>query len=493
MKTLFALISLVLIGASALTFYSFSERQKERPVLRWMAAVNPAREKQAELFEKWMVDNGYPAVELKIEGPKRASKNIVQGVAGVAGDIFDCYAGEMILFQAVGLLEDVTEIAPEMGFGLSGTYSRARAELLVDGRQYAFPRSVQPSVLWVNVDAFEEKGLPLPPKTWSFEEFEELGKRYVEFSNKPGEYQTVYFTKYWGLWDITILLRSMGVDMFNETLTGSNWDSPESKEIYTMLYRWMNELNLLPTGAEAKALTAGSSSTSRWDINLFAQGNFALTMGGQFSLMYYREVGPTNLSIIEFPHKTYRNTMLYACSSAVYKGSKQKDLAVYFLKFMASDTFNRGIIEDPDGLPPVPKYAFEETYSHPVDYPNEWGLHDELRDALMDLGIPFSYSPFIQASTVTRRHSIAFSNLLADRLSIEDALNELAVSIEQEMVRYMTESKGLKEKYEKQLQNQAEIERLRLEGELVPLKLISNPFYRQYYLDMGWSLPEGAI
>jgi ABC-type glycerol-3-phosphate transport system substrate-binding protein len=100
MKYLFVMMSVLLVGASALTFYSFSDQQSEKTVLHWIAAINPAREEQAKLFEKWMEDNGYPPVELRIEGPKIAKKNIVQGVAGVAGDIFDCYQGEVIRFQS---------------------------------------------------------------------------------------------------------------------------------------------------------------------------------------------------------------------------------------------------------------------------------------------------------------------------------------------------------------------------------------------------------
>jgi hypothetical protein len=59
------------------------------------------------------------------------------------------------------------------------------------------------------------------------------------------------------------------------------------------------------------------------------------------------------------------------------------------------------------------------------------------------------------------------------------------------MERTAGESPRLTAKYEKGLRDQVEIDRLRSEGELVPLELISNPFYRQYYVKQGWSLPEG--
>jgi multiple sugar transport system substrate-binding protein len=492
MKSLFALISLVLIGVSALTFYSFSEQQSEKTVLRWIAAVNPAREEQAALFEQWMDDNGYPPVELRIEGPKSAPKNIVQGVAGVAGDIFDCYQGEVILFQSIGLLEDVTDIAQEMGFGLSETYAEVSSDLIIDGRQYGFPRSVNGMVCWVNVEAFERVGLPVPPTSWTFDEFERIGKSFVGLSNEPGEHQTVYFSRQWSLLVTMMLLRSMGGDVYNETMTGSYLDTSEAKELYATIYRWTNDLSLIPSTAESKALASGSSRTSKADINLFSQGNFGLTFASRWGLMYFREVGPKKLAISEYPHKMYRNAILYACSSAVYKGSKHKDLAVYFLKFMASETFNRGIIDNPDGLPPSPKFAYGDAYSYPPEYPNEWGLHDQIRDVVNEIAIPRSYSPYIQSSVFARYEKNAMDGLLADQISVEDALNELAISIEMDMARFAGESKSLKAKYEKQLEDQEEIERLRREGKMVPLHLITNPFYRRYYVDQGWSLPEGG-
>jgi multiple sugar transport system substrate-binding protein len=491
MKYLFISLLVTLVAVSAVTFYSFPEQQTEKTVLRWAVALSPTREKQAELFEKWMEDNGYPPVELRIEGPKNGRKNVVQGVAGVAADIFDCYRGEIALFQSVGLLEDVTDVAEEMGFGPSKTYAGVWSDLAVDGRQYGFPRGVEAHVCWVNVEAFERVGLPVPPKEWSFEDFERIGKKYVELSNKPGEHQTVYFTRQWGLYEITILLRSLGVDILNETLTGFNLDTPEAKEIYTMFYRWVNDLKLIPTLAESKALSSGSSAASNSVWYLFSKGNFGINFAGRHGLMFFRDVGPEKLSISEFPHRGYRNSLLFASGPAIYKGSKHKDIALYFLKFMASDIYNQAIVEDPDCLPPSPRFAYGKAFEKPVNYPNEWGLHEQIRDMVNEIAISFSDSPYVQKSTYGRYINNAMHNMLADRVSIGDALDKLVISLENDMVRFVNESEELNAKYEKQVEDQKEIDRLRQVGEIIPLHLIVNPFYRRYYVDQGWSLPDG--
>ncbi len=490
MKYLFVVFSIGLILASALTFYSFSEQQDERPVLRWMTVVNPVREEQARLFEQWMEDNGYPSVDLQIEGPKDSQKNIVQGVAGVAGDIFDCYYGEINLFQSIGLLEDVTDVAKEMGFGLSETYEGVRSDLIVEERQYGFPRCVATYVYWSNIDAFEKVGLSVPPRVWTFEEFERIGKHYVELSNKPGEHQTVYFSTQWSFIPTIMLLRSMGIDVYNETMTGSYLDTPEAKELYAMLYRWVNDLHLIPTVAESRALSSQSTRTDKGIIYLFSKGNFGMIFAGRYGLIYFREVGPERVSISEFPHQTYRNILSFARSSTVYKGSKHKDLAVYFLKFMASDVYNQSIVEDPDGLPPSPKFAYGKTFSHPEAYPNEWGLHDQIRDVVTERGVSFSYSPFLQMNSLFRYERDTMDSVLADRISIDKALDELANTIKGAMMKFANKSERLTVKYKKQLENQEEIERLHAEGKMIPLSLITNPFYQRYYVDQGWSVPE---
>ncbi len=75
---------------------------------------------------------------------------------------------------------------------------------------------------------------------------------------------------------------------------------------------------------------------------------------------------------------------------------------------------------------------------------------------------------------------------------MKEALQDCAARIEKEMERNIGKSSELTILYEKRLRDQEEIERLRKEGKMVPLRLISNPFYRRYYVEMGWSLPEGG-
>ena len=114
----------VLLLASIVTYSSLSDVQKERPVLHWVTTRETIRAGQLELFQEWLKKHDYPEMEIRIDVrvKKQGVKNIIQGVSGVAGDLLDCFTGEVILYQSVGMLEDVTDVAAKMGFDGSKTY-----------------------------------------------------------------------------------------------------------------------------------------------------------------------------------------------------------------------------------------------------------------------------------------------------------------------------------------------------------------------------------
>ncbi len=494
MKTLFITVLLSLIVAGVVTYFTLPGSSKT-PIISWVIRADPVRETQIETFHRWLEENDYPAMELRLDimsRTKQDEKNIIQGVSGVAGDVLDCYTGQVNLYQSVGMLEDLTDMAKELGFEASRTYPAIQEAMMVDGRQYGFPRNVGIRFYWANLETFERAGLAAPPDAWSFEEFERIGREFVQALNEPGEYQDVFFIRPLSVWDRVIFMRSLGIDLFNETMTRSNMDHPIHQKVFQMYYRWVNELKIIPTKMEAEGLSSSSGGGSRVEVFLFRAGNFGLLAMGRWGLMHFRKVGPKKLAVCELPNGGFRNTFISYGAGVIYKGSPNKDLAGYLLKFYASDVYNNQIVENADALPPIPAYTEKETFLNPPDYPNEWGLHGRIREMTMDLGIAETYCPFVLLKPVSRYDLDATNKILADRASISEALELAAEFIEKDIQRKIQENEKLRLLYEKSIKDQAEIERLRNVGKLVPLELISNPFYRRYYVEMGWSLPEGG-
>lgn len=500
MKHLFVLFALLLALASLGVYWSAPDMQSDVPVIYWVSDNNPAREAQIALFEKWMIDNGYPPVDMRLDASNNdISKKVIQGVSGVGGDNMDLGAGRDVRYlQAVGLLKDVTEDGLASGFSPDRTWRAVAPELTVPDRetgelrQFAFPCNVSVGMFWANVATFEQYGLSAPPRRWTFEQFEEIGKAFVTAANPEGIRARVFFAN-----SVSpgIMRMSLGLSEFNETLTASTLDDPRQVEVLERLYKWMYVDRLLPTAADSAsfATEAGYGGSS---LQLFNSGRFAMVNIGRYALIQFREFNHQRraagepllkLSVSEPPHGIMPVTNALTRCNAVYIGSNHPELATRFLEFLGSEEYNMHIVRDADALPPSPQYTQTRAYTHPPDYPEEWGVHEPFAEAMRDIAVGGAYSPFVLPSTAQRLEREAQEAFVAGQVSASGAARLAAASINNEIQRTLRENPDMKPRYEMLVARQKEIDRLRAAGEPVPLEWIDNPLHQRYYQEKGWA------
>lgn len=364
MKYIFCSCLIVLIAASVVTALMSPEAQTSVPVLYWVTDPNPARTLQVETFHEWLDKHNYPRFELRVDTANASpSKMLIQGVSGVGSDIIGhCGGMRMRYFQKVGLLTDVTEWAQALGFGPSCTYQAMAPEITVEGRQYAFPCNVYAHMLWVNKGTFRRYGVPLPPQRWTFEEFEALGSMFVQAANQGNSRRTAFFanganTRAWR--------RSLGLDVYNETLTRCILDDERAVRVLKLVHQWTYVDHILPSAAdrEAFATEAGYGGST---FQLFNSGNYAMVWCGRYALIQFREFGGLELAVSEPPHGGYPVTSTGTRAAAVYRGGRHRELGKYFLAFLASEDYNMNIVRDADALPPNPKYTEIDAYLRPL-------------------------------------------------------------------------------------------------------------------------------
>lgn len=373
MKHLFLAILVVLVVASVITYRMLPEARSDVPVLYWVTDPNPARVLQVSTFQAWLEKNNYPPFVVEVDTANMAAdKVLIQAVSGVCADIIGHTGGSnMRLRHAVGILEDVTDWAHELGFDTSKTYPAMEPELTVDGRQFAFPCNVYAHLLWVNEETFTRLGLPLPPKRWTFQEFEDLGKRFVAAANVPGKPRMFFFAD---SLDTSQMIRSLGLSRFNETMTACMLDDPRMVEVLRLNHKWTYQDRILPSRAdrESFATNAGYGGSS---MQLFNSGNYAMYRSGRYALIQLREFSlerrkdgraALKLAVSEPPHGGFPNTATGTRAAAIYKGGKHRDLAKYFLAYLASDDYNMNIVRDADALPPNPAVTTTEAFRRPL-------------------------------------------------------------------------------------------------------------------------------
>ncbi len=549
MKYIFLAIAVILIGASLGTYMTMPQMQHDYPVVYWVTDNNATRRAQLRVFHDWLdgkrqqqivealdeagmeVNPDLPEDELEqmlddltpqqrqdiwpnfrvlIDAASHdRDKHVIQGVSGVAGDLMDVFTstGDLAYYREIGMLADVTEQAEELGFSYAQTYEAIQPEINLrifepDGsishQQLGFPANVTVNnLLWVNADTFRAYGLEPPSGDWTIEEFEEKGRKFVEAANPPGRRRAFFFAD-----DVQVksLYRSMGLDTFNETMTRCTLDDERYLDALRLKHKWIHEDRILPTAGERQGFEAEGSHFGE-ALTLFRQGNYAMIIGGRYFLVQFREWEPIDMRIAEPPHAGFRNASIGARVVATYSGGDRRDLTGHLVAFMASEAYNRTVVDDGDALPGNPEFVsgeeHREGFRYPEGYSHEWEKDDDgeevfsvsgaFGDAAENIAIGVAHSPFInqrRVDSIINRHETRVMN---NEITAEEAAERVTTEINREMERSRREIPHLREIYRNLREDQEEIERLREAGEPVPVELLHNPFHRRYYIEQGWA------
>ena len=494
MKQIFLTCLVGLIAASALLLWTLPEKQGKVPILTWVTDNDAMRHDTIALFHAWLAKQRLPPIDLRITAMDKtpyqggASKGLIQGVSGVADDMTDIYLNQLEMFQTTGMLLDVTATARREGFGPEMTYPGIRGDFIIEGRQYGFPRSVDVTMCWVNRDTFARYGIPEPPLRWNWEQFEELGRKFVAAANPPGTRQRIFFLN--RVW-LPVLRRGLGLSGFNETMTRCTLDDPRNAEVLRRLYRWTVTERLMPTVAEQYSLVADATGFDS-SFALFASGRFGIIYEGLWALIRLRPMADMRLRAVEPFSGGFPNTEVNGGPVAIYAGSRHPELAFEFLRFLTSEPYNLLVARSGDSLPPVPAYAKTQAFLHPSDRPGEQGVQAAFATAAGEIGIGASKSPFVLPSIVFRIDKEESEAVLADRISPEMGARATAARINAEIALTVRHDAALQRLFTQRLEIQRHIDAHRAAKMPVPEAWISDPFYLAYYRAHGWLEKENA-
>lgn len=490
MRYLFVVILAVLSLASMLTWWTAPDQQSEVPTLYWITDPHPGRKNQIDTFHRWLEKNKHPPMEMVLDAANNdVSKKLIQGISGVAGEILDASRGkqEMLYLYQSGILKELTEPAKELGFGKEHTWDAIVPDLMIDGEQYGFPRNVAVMMYWVNKDTFTRYGIELPSERWTWDDFERIGREYVKAANADNPSPRRFFAMPEMIDPLvlpTIMMRSKGMDLFNETLTECTLNDPRYVSTLKKINQWIHEDRLIPSSAD-QASFSGSAGFGGAILHLFKEGDFGILMMGRYALLQLRMFEPMNLAVVEPPYEYYPNTLIFAGVPTIYREAKHVDLAKYFLAYMASEDYNMLIVRDGDALPPNPIYTRTEEFLRPAAYPNEWGCHGAFADAADSIAITYSSSRFVLPVTVTRLFLRYYDLFTNSRATAEESAESAAKAINAAIQINLKDRPLLQKRYEEKLSIQAKIDALKAEGAPIPAEWIDNPFYLKYYNDRG--------
>jgi multiple sugar transport system substrate-binding protein len=504
MKYLIVTVFFLLLVASEETWRHMPDVHSSVPVITWVTDNNPARSEQIKLFQDWIAKIGGPPCKLVLDvGNGDDTKKIIQSVSGVGSDVMDVSNGRLGYYHAIGFLADVTDAARELHYDMSHTYPAIAPDICVrnaqgEERQYLFPCNVFSTMGIVNCGALRQFHQPTPPVRWTVQEFEALGKAFVDAANAPGVHDHFYSVDP----DLRLLRRSMGVADFDETQTHSTLDDPKNVEALQLIQRW-RAMHIIPSKAdEASFTTANPDAYGGANGDLFNRGYYAIIWSGRHMVIGFRQDDqgraargepPLELAVVEPPNGGFPYTSIGTRAAGVYEAGKHLRMAEYFQAFLASDAYNEQVLRDGDAMPPDPKWAKSEEYLHPAEDPSrgvyketEWNFHGPFAKGALEIAVGGSYSPFVLNAVADREDDAARDLFLeSEQLTAEEAVHRAQERINDEIQRTLNENPSLRPQYDALCRQQKQIDELKAAGKKVPLSLIIDPYRRAHMQAQG--------
>ena len=487
MRNLFIIIALLLILASVATWLTRAEQEGVTTIV-WTAGLSEDRIEQVAAFHEWMKktgrvnEKGEPLFRVRLEAADNQS-TLIQAVSGMAGDLIDHVPVKR--FAPMGVLEDITDFARENGLDPGSNYGAARDLLMYDNRQYAYACNLAASALLCNVDTFRKYGMEPPPAEWTPEEFEQIGLEFIRRANAGKPRQEIFFA---GAMPGVILplARSMGRDMFNETLTAPQLTDPAFLKALKLYHRWVDELHLIPTAAEIASESTAQSSVNNASTPQLISGRYAMIVTGRYVNMDLRrfKTEPVNLSFSQYPEYDFKNLVFISRNTAIFKGSKHKDLAKIFLLFLASREYNELLIRSSDGLPPNPTIVSADMKEIATKRPNEHDSNELEFTWARTIALPNYYSPYVKTGSTNWLQN-GINRYFNRRSSLDETLQYIEDRYNSEIELSKQAIPAMMKAWEEDWALQQKIDAFKKEGKKIPVEWIKNPFYVKYYRDRG--------
>lgn len=275
--------------------------------------------------------------KVRVEGipGEYVPKMLLNFVAGSQPDVMVVDASSAAVFVNNGLLQDLRPfIERDPEFKISDYYANVLATYQRGEAIYAIPNDFTPMVMYYNKDLFDDLGVAYPKPGWNFDDFLRTAQQLtVRQNNRTLQYGFV-FTNWmpgWVMW-----LWNNGGDVLSpDGRASGTMDSPANIETFTFLRDLATKHGVAPTLSEAASM----------GVDLFANGQAAMTVSGHWALVGYKSAKQINwerLGVIEFPHNTPQShTVLYMSAYGIPRAAKNADLAWKYIKMWTSQELQR--------------------------------------------------------------------------------------------------------------------------------------------------------
>lgn len=442
MKTFIAVIFGILVIMSFVAWHVQYERIEEgKTPLVWVSDDNPARREQIDLFNRLN-----PKYQLMLDPNNGGTeKIIVQSLAGVGPDLFDCVStSDLAAYVKSGVALDVTDELTKAGIDVKrDIWPLGLSAVTYEGRVYGIPTNVVVEALWFNKDILERCGVAHPKGEWTWKEFLPIAQR-LTIRDEKGRVKQYGLLMEWGFWPQFVW--QWGGSIYSKDGTSCVVDSPEAIAGVQFLHDLIYKYKVMPSPSD-EATMATQGGWGSGTISLFGSGKAAMAYGGRWWLCTLRNYKGLQLGAVECPHGPVRIYYGGARATLINKNSPRRTESLEFLKYLAGKPYNELINHQADGVAPVKKYCYTDEYLKDKDFPQE-DNNAVWRDSVM-LARSGEISPFINSLTAGRILGKQMDLVRNNQKPVAEALRTAARQINAEIKKSIQRDPKLRAEYEK--------------------------------------------
>lgn len=326
-------------------------------------------------------------------------------------------------FDAFAVKNVLTDLAPYIKRDNSGLwrdiFPAGMSLWEVQGRQFAAPNNLAPSLFWYNRTMLQELGLADPDERWDWNQWLQYARKATADGDGDGRADRLGFMPWW--WQIVNLIWSNGGELFRGTELAH--DSREVREAL-QFYRQFRELALIADWNQLAHKGFAEKPDAAWSAGyvLFAPG------GDWVGPVTVRDgaTGPwrfdVRVALEPLSPKGKRAALLRGNGLGVPASSKNKDLAFALIKYLLGDeTQAKGGAE---GQLPARRSIAQQSYLTPqsnYSYRRETVIASLAYQRGPDKGVNWSQSYEVWNSPIKQQ----IGRYIDGQIGLEEAIQQI--------------------------------------------------------------------
>lgn len=347
-----------------------------------------------------------------------------QLLIGAEPDLYMILNEDFNSLSALGALKNLDSIiTDDQDFNSDEFYQSTYQAGQYQGKQYALPYEVNPTLMFVNKTLLQQEGISLPKDNWSLEEFYNVCRQLTKDSNNDG------IIDQYGCYNYEWInaIYASGIELFNETGTTCDFNNHEVKSAI----QFIEKLN---------ALNRGFNITS----NDFDQGKVAFAPM-QFSQYRTYKPYPYRVSkystfewdVIEMPQSSEQHlTQLSSLMMGMSMRTSAPELAWQLLKeFTYSQASQQDIYEYSQGVSPLKEVTESKQVLKLLE-------EDTLGDSKIDMRVLSQVMEYPTTNTRFRKYEAAMKiadNKINQALQNNLDLDTSLTALQKEITNYLNE------------------------------------------------------